>query len=179
MFPRVVRRFRGTDGSNNGLQPSQLVADITDMNTLSHLLPGWLSARRAPRDSGAPSSLFSRIEVRPPELWPSSLTLWGRTRRWLERSPWTPAPQRPVNRLALVKCEFRDALKPLESHEAMLLSDRVERARSLRELWHLRAGVYEAMAIELDQPRADAQMARLNRHFPTRAPRSGFAPLNG
>lgn len=150
LFPRVVCRFRGPRGSNNGLQPSQLVADITDMNTLS-----TSSARLALGPARAARQRHAQQPVQPhrgrtPELWPSSLTLWGRARRWLERCTWTPAPQRPVNRLVLVKREFRDVLKPLESHEAMLLGDRVDRARSLREPRHLRAGVYEAMAIELD-----------------------------
>lgn len=148
------------------------------MNALHHYLPSWMSSWRAQRDGGTPSSLFSRIEVRPPELWPSSLTLWGRAQRWLERSAWTPAAQRPVNRLALVRREFLTALRGLRSDDAAELGWRIERARSLRELWHLRSSLYGVLATEQDQLQADAQMARLNRHFPTRAPRSGLMPLD-
>ena len=45
-------------------------------------------------------------------------------------------------------------------------------ARSLRELWHLRAEVYNAVAIQFNQYEAEQRLSRLNRHFPTRAPRA-------
>ena len=149
------------------------------MSTLHHLLPHWMSSRRpAHRDSGTPSSLITRVEVCPPALWPSSLTLWGRAKRWLNRSPWTPAAQRPVNRLAQVKSEFRRDLDDLRSSDASQLGDRIERARSLRELWHLRSVLYGLLATEFNQPEAERRMARLNRHFPTRAPRASRFPLD-
>ncbi|NRF68766.1 hypothetical protein HLB44_17375 [Aquincola sp. S2] len=121
------------------------------------------------------STLLSRTEICPPALWPSSLTLWGRAKRWLQRSPWMPAAQRPVNRLALVKNEFRISLDDLASSDAVALGDRIERARSLRELWHLRSLLYGLLATAFSQAEAEERMARLNRHFPTRAPRSGPA----
>jgi hypothetical protein len=160
------------------------VADIRDMNTLHHLLPRW--ARRSPagRDSGfshwlrstfggPASAQHSRVEVCPPALWPSSLTFWGRAKRWLERSPWMPEDHRPVNRLALVKQEFRASLQPVSCAEAASLHDRIDRARSLRELWHLRSVLYGLLATAFSQVEAERQMAQLNRHFPTRAPRAG------
>lgn len=147
------------------------------MSTLHHLLPHWM-ARRPGHHEGAPSSLMSRVEVCPPALWPSSLTLWGRARRWLDRSAWMPQAQRPVNRLALVKGEFRISLDDLRSAEATQLSDRIERARSLRELWHLRSVLYGLLATEFNQVKAEQRLARLNRHFPTRAPRNGLMPLH-
>lgn len=146
------------------------------MSTLHHLLPTWMSRRPAHRDSGAPSSLMSRVEVCPPAMWPSSMSFWGRARRWLDRSPWTPAAQRPVNRLTLVKTEFRNSLADLRSDEAGPLRGRIERARSLRELWHLRSVLYGLLAIEFTQAEAEERMARLNRHFPMRAPRNGLMP---
>jgi len=124
-----------------------------------------------------PSRLSSRIEVCPPALWPSSLTLWGRAKRWLNRSPWMPAAQRPVNRLALVKNEFQVSLDDLRSPEATDLGDRIERARSLRELWHLRSTLYHLLAIDFSEQEAERRMAQLNRHFPVRAPRNGLMPL--
>lgn len=142
------------------------------MSTLHHLLPQWISSRSAShRDSGTPSSLMSRVEVCPPALWPSSLTLWGRAKRWLNRSPWMPQSQRPVNRLAVVKEEFRRDLADLHAEEAGSLGERIERARSLREMWHLRSVLYGLLATELNQAEAERRMARLNRHFPQRAPK--------
>ena len=156
------------------------------MNKLHHLLPRWAVRSPAGRDSalsqwlrstfgGPPSAQHSRVEVCPPALWPSSLTFWGRAKRWLERSPWMPENHRPVNRLALVKEEFRTTLRDLDSADALALRDRIERARSLRELWHLRSVLYGLLATGFDQVEADRQMARLNRHFPTRAPRAGVS----
>jgi hypothetical protein len=149
------------------------------MSTLHHLLPQWLSSRSsAHRDSGVPSSLMTRVEVCPPALWPSSVTLWGRAKRWLARSPWAPQSQRPVNRLAVVKGEFRRDLADLQSDDATRLGERIERARSLREMWHLRSVLYGLLATELNQAEAERRMAQLNRHFPMRAPRASRFPLD-
>ncbi len=57
------------------------------------------------------------------------------------------------------------------------LLDRIEYAKSMRELWHLRAEVFALVSLELSQIEADRRLAMLNRHFPTRAPRSGFVGL--
>ena len=48
----------------------------------------------------------------------------------------------------------------------------------LRELWHLRSELFRQVALQHSQFEAEQRLSRLNRHFPTRAPRSGFAPLN-
>ena len=106
----------------------------------------------------------------------------GRLKRWSNRvlhqaAPWLPAPARPVNRLALVKSEFRDTLSDLHTTPTQLLQERIERARSLREMWHLRSCVYNAVATSLTQSEAENRLSRLNRHFPTRAPRSSLAAV--
>jgi hypothetical protein len=183
-LPDLVRRFGAAIEPNNSLQPGAHPVDIRDMNTLHHLLPRWATRSPAGRDSGFSHWLrstfggpacaqHSRVEVCPPALWPSSLTFWGRARRWLERSPWMPDDHRPVNRLALVKREFRSSLQALDGADAAALRDRIDRARSLRELWHLRSMLYGQLAIAFSQVEAERQMAQLNRHFPTRAPRAG------
>ena len=154
------------------------------MNPHTLALPSWmfrLVSRR--KGSASPSSqMQSRIEVCPPELWPSSLSWRSRLRRLGQRLrshavPWMPVDERPVNRLALVKAEFQDSVSDLQHAAAPLLQDKIERARSLRELWHLRSSVYGEVATVLDQSEAERRLARLNRHFPTRAPRSGPAAL--
>lgn len=131
-----------------------------------------LSRTPTPLPQVAPSSLMSRTEVCPPQLWPSSLTLWGRMQRWLMRdNPWLPAASRPVNRLALVKSEFQTAMHRVEGEDAERLTYQIDSARSLRELWHLRSGLYGLLAQQHDQADAERCMAQLNRHFPMRAPR--------
>lgn len=127
--------------------------------------------------------MHSRVEVCPPELWPSSLSWRGRMKRWSERvlgqlAPWLPEPARPVNRLTLVKGEFVDSVCDLDSIGQSALLERIARARSLRELWHLRSSVYGEVAVALNQSEAERRLAGLNRHFPTRAPRSALMPLD-
>ena len=143
--------------------------------------PSWMSRLVARRQPAAPSSLMhSRVEVCPPELWPSSISWQGRLKRLGQRlrkqaAPWLPASDRPVNRLALVKAEFQDSLSDLGTLASPALSDKIERARSLRELWHLRLPVYSEVAMARTQSEADSRLSRLNRHFPVRAPRGGLA----
>jgi hypothetical protein len=152
------------------------------MNPQNALLPTWMF-RLVARSHAAPptSQMHSRVEVCPPELWPSSLSWRGRFKRLTDRlmrraAPWLPAPARPVNRLALVKAEFQDSLRDLIDPPAQALLDQIDRARSLRELWHLRSPVYGAVAVATTQSEAERRLARLNRHFPMRAPRSGMTP---
>jgi len=154
------------------------------MNPLNAHLPSWMFRLMVRRSTAAPSSLMqTRIEVRPPELWPSSLSWRGRFKRLADRlvrlaTPWLPAPARPVNRLALVKGEFLDTLSDLPGEPVERLQYRIEGARSLRELWHLRSSVYGEVAMALSQSEAERRLAGLNRHFPVRAPRSGLMPLD-
>lgn len=154
------------------------------MNPLNAQLPSWMF-RLVVRRPAAPSSslLHTRTEVRPPQLWPSSLSWRGRAQRLHDRLlrralPWLPATARPVNRLLLVRDEFLDTLADLSGPPVERLLGSIERARSLRELWHLRSSVYGQVAVALSQAEAERRLASLNRHFPTRAPRSGLMPLD-
>ena len=45
-------------------------------------------------------------------------------------------------------------------------------------MWHLRSSVYGEVALALNQSEAGRRLARLNRHFPVRTPRSPLMPLN-
>lgn len=131
---------------------------------------------RASADSrpATSSSQWPRVEVCPPELWPSSATWLGRLRRWWQRGGrWVPAAMRPSNRLAQVKADFHLGLDGVEHWDADALSDRIERARSLRELWHLRSTLYTVLAQRFDQAEAERRLAALNRHFPQRVARPG------
>lgn len=117
-----------------------------------------------------------RVEVRPPSLCHAPDSAWQRLMFWLM----APAPQEaapPLNRLPGVRDDFVVALADVDTAEARTLADRIDLARSLRELWHLRSDVYRLVSLHHSQYEADQRLAELNRHFPTRAPRSGFVPL--
>ena len=140
----------------------------------------WMSRLVSRRQPAAPSSLMhTRTEICPPELWPSSMTWQGRLKRLGQRlrkqaAPWLQTNDRPVNRLALVKAEFQDSLSDLGTLASPALADKIERARSLRELWHLRLPVYSEVAMARTQSEAESRLSHLNRHFPMRAPRGGL-----
>ena len=117
-----------------------------------------------------------RVEVRPPSLRHAPSSPWQRLMFWLRApAPLDAAP--PLNRLPGVQQEFMACLADVHSDRAIELRGLIRGARSLRELWHLRAEVYNAVAVQTSQLDAETRLARLNKHFPTRAPRSGFAAL--
>lgn len=121
---------------------------------------------------GTPSAL--RAPVAPPSLCHAPDSLWQRLMFWLlAPAPHDAAP--PLNRLPAVRAEFLHCLADVSHPEADALARRVELSRSLRELWHLRAEVYRLVSISHDQVCAEQRLARLNRHFPARAPLSQFA----
>jgi hypothetical protein len=91
-----------------------------------------------------------------------------------------PAPRAaapPLSRLPAIRDDFLETLSDIRTLDAKMLADRIGFARSLRELWHLRTEVYRVVAVARNQAEAEGRLAELNRHFPTRSPRSAFAPL--
>lgn len=136
-----------------------------------HLFTRWSPRSTLSTPSGGP-----RLEVRPPSLRHVPASLWQRLLFWLM----APAPQDaapPLARLPRVRGDFMTALADVPSYEARNLADRISLSHTLRELWHLRADLYRVVAIQHNQFEAEQRLAGLNRHFPTRAPRSGFAAL--
>ncbi|HPO21233.1 MAG TPA: hypothetical protein PLO07_18730, partial [Rubrivivax sp.] len=73
--------------------------------------------------------------------------------------------------------DFLDSIGDLPIEATGALRTRIGQAHSLRDLWHLRAELYHVLALNRDQREAEQRLTQLNRHFPTRAPRSGFVPL--
>ena len=122
-----------------------------------------------------PSSL--RVEACPPSLrCAPDGNAWQRLLFWLL----APAPQDrslPPNRLPGVRSEFLATLSDINGSEADTLRRRISDCRSLRELWHARAEVYRGVGVAHSQFQAEQRVALLNRHFPTRAPRSQWAAL--
>ncbi|HSQ71433.1 MAG TPA: hypothetical protein VLM87_03350 [Rubrivivax sp.] len=120
---------------------------------------------------GAPSSL--RVEVCPPSLRQAPASGWQRAIFWLlapAPQDASPAPQR----LHAVRNEFSAALDDIEDDDARSLCRRIADAPSLRDLWHLRAEAFRVIGLSHSQSVAENRLSRLNRHFPTRAPRSQF-----
>ncbi len=141
------------------------------MNPPALLRRRW---NRTTRPLDGPSSL--RHEVRPPSLRHAPDAFWPRLLFWLA----APAPMDaalPLGRLPGIRADFLAALTDLGADDAVALRRRITQSHSLRELWHLRAEVYRIVAVHRSQAEAEARLADLNRHFPTRAPRSGFMPL--
>src|SRR5574337_403636 len=126
------------------------------MSLIAVAMPNWISRLLAPRAAAPASrSMPSRIEICPPQLWASSLGWRGRLRGWLRRS----RPARPCRRLARVKHEFHAATAGLPAALLDGLGHRIERARSLREFWHLRSPLYNALARGIDQVELDRRLA--------------------
>lgn len=150
---------------------------------MSLLSPRSTASRRLAPRSTLPGALPSRAESVPPSLVyfaPASgsglRAVWQRFMFWLlAPAPMEVAP--PPNRLGQVKREFGALLADVDSHEAEQLRWRVNEARSLRDLWHLRGDVYNVIAVAHSQGEAESRLVLINQHFPSRAPRSQFAPL--
>lgn len=146
------------------------------MNPL-RLTPLW-----RPRSTLSTLSAF-RAEVRPPSLRHAPTSLGQRLLFWLL----APAPQDaapPINRLPRVKQDFLDCLADVDLPTADALRIAIHGAHSLRELWHLRAEVYNTVGRAHNEVEAGRRHDRLARHFPRRAPRLGLgstpsAPMGG
>lgn len=142
------------------------MTDTACMRSL-RLIPLW-----RPRSTLNTPSAF-RVEVRPPSLRHAPATLGQRLLFWLM----APAPQEaapPINRLPGVKQDFLACLDDVSLPRVDGLRSAIGGARSLRELWHLRAEVYNTVGRAHSEFEAERRLDRLNRHFPTRAPRAGM-----
>ena len=89
-----------------------------------------------------------------------------------------PAQLQRGGKLARVQQDFLREIRDIRTLEAGAVQGAVLSARSLRELWHLRSKVFGIVAVHFDQLEAQERLARLNRHFPTRSPRSGLVPFD-
>lgn len=122
-----------------------------------------------------PSGLgHRRAEVAPPTLFFRSRPAWktwiSRFWGWLcERDEAASGQAAPLVGLRKVKVEFCSALWDLQSLRANQVRDMIERARSLRELWHLRADVFKVIAVHRGQIEAQQRLDGLDSHFPVRS----------
>lgn len=125
-----------------------------------------------------PASL--REEICPPQLYTRSQPAW---RRWVGRC-WArlvqagqadEAPWQPMVRIQAAREAFFLAAADLRGEAAQDLRERIGRARSLRELWHLRLDLFNLLSRSRGQAAAEAQMQALNAWFPRRIPHGGTA----
>lgn len=138
--------------------------------------------RRLLNPAPAPT-VWVHSRVCPPK--PLHLLRAGRWREWLtgipdpraEPAAHARASSRSTARLTSVRCEFIDALDDIPGHGADDAIAQIYAARSMHELWHLRLDVFNLVSCFHDQAKADHRLSQLNRHFPTRSPRSGFGAL--
>ena len=134
------------------------------------MLPRW-GRRSTLLDSSA-----LRVQCGPPSLRHAPGSLWQRMMFWLI----APAPQDaapPLHRLPGVRTDFMASVADISSEEADCVRLRIHEARSLRDLWHVRAEIYRVVAVTHSQTQAEQRLLLLNRHFPTRSPRSQFLSL--
>lgn len=112
----------------------------------------------------------------------------GHWREWLTGIPDTrvtaqsggpAALARADSRLANVCSEFIDTLDDIPGHAADEAIAQIYAAVSMHDLWHLRLDVFNLVSCHHNQAEADHRLSQLNRHFPTRSPRSGFGALTG
>ena len=138
----------------------------------------WNHRTAPPRDKR--DAMPVRIEVCPPATLPESSPWAGRLLAWLglgrdeARAPDSQSPHPGAAPLDAVRQEFINSLDDVGTDQADDLADRIADSRSLRELWHLRAEVFSVVSCHASQHEARERLTRLNRHFPARAPRSGF-----
>jgi hypothetical protein len=147
-----------------------------------HLGQGFVasSAQRSQADSasfsgsaspGDASGHRTRSEVKPPSLRCTPESGWHRFMFWmLAPAPLDAAP--PLSRLPAVRADFLACLDGTDDAQARQIGQRIHRARSLRELWHLRAALFGYLACHFSQAEAQRRLQALDRHFGSRAIRS-------
>jgi hypothetical protein len=139
------------------------------------MMPFALLLRPRYRDTLA-SRIGWRTEVCPPSLRQAPCSSWNKLWFWL-LAPGRRQSSPSADRLVPVRQDFAACLDDIASEAGDTLRLRIARTRTLRELWHLRAELYNMVAVGHSQHEAERRLQGLNRHFPTRAPRSGFVPL--
>jgi len=131
--------------------------------------PFWAPARRRPVSGDEPVGLRERaghwIDVTGPGLLAAA------------RKSLSSRVMGSTAQLSAVRREFAGSLSDIRNRQADTTLARIQLARSTQELWHLRPELFDLVACHHDQAEADRRITRLNRHFPTRAPRSGFGAL--
>lgn len=136
--------------------------------------------RRILSSAPATSTLPSRTSIRPPAVWGQAEPVWKALWSWLRPGQQQPAERR-TQTLDDARRDFANSLADLTTEDACDLRRRGQSARSLRELWHLRADLYSMVARYRSQGEADRRLQLVNRHFPisTKRTTTASAPRQG
>jgi hypothetical protein len=102
-------------------------------------------------------------DILPPAPWGQADSVWRQFRQWLSTD--TDKTPRSQRQLVAARQDCAQALVDLDDDQARDLTHRCSHARSLRELWHLRAEVYSLVARRLSQTEADRRLQAINRHY--------------
>jgi hypothetical protein len=143
---------------NNVLMLQTVTTDVLGMPS-PRLIRRWL------KQVAPASALPSRTDIRPPAVGEQAEPMWKSMWQWLRRVD-VPVDRR-LRTLEQARCDFGAALADLPADDACDLRRRGQSARSLRELWHLRAELYSVVARHRSQSEADRRLGLVNRHFPT------------
>lgn len=97
-------------------------------------------------------------------------SLWQTLRRLIPVETGTaaaplPSINTPSNRLPAACADFEACLSGLDEASAARLRQQIRRSRSLSELWHLRGGLFTALARAHSQSEAQQRLAQLSTHF--------------
>lgn len=129
-----------------------------------------------------------RVEICPPDRlyrhsrWRGGLRDWLNT-GWDVSSPAPLGAERPPAANASepeptpfidIRQEFAATLNDIDTDPAAELRAQIDKARSPRELWHLRSALFTVVAMHHSESQARLRMDRLNRHFPQRTTPSGL-----
>lgn len=116
-------------------------------------------------------------EVAPPSRFaqpkPSLKRWFSQCWRWIWDLDEAPPMLQPINEVRQIRAEFHATLLEIQSPQAYQVKHQIEAARSLRELWHLRADVFKVIADHSGEMEAQTRLNRLNRHFAVRPARTG------
>ena len=88
-------------------------------------------------------------------------------------------PARQATALGEARAAFREALEDLAAPGIGVTLEHIRCARSLHELWHLRAEVFNLIACVRSQREADLRLAIVDRHFTSRTRRQARASRDG
>lgn len=162
--------------SNDDASPEQVSSEADVKRPVLRFIKGGApSADMTQASEDTPSGHgLRRAEVVPPSLFSRSRPLWAAWAvgfwYWLwdmdDSSPRTPAPTAGLRK---IKVEFNSALWDMQSMRANQIRSMIEQARSLRELWHLRADVFRVVSVHRGQIEAQQRLDALDSHFPVRS----------
>ncbi len=150
-------------------------ADPTQLTVLSARRVGHVRLLPSAPVTATADSPPRRAEAAPPSLFRRARPAWMNAFRgfwcWLWDMDEAPAPAAIHGGLGKVKAEFHAAMWDLQSLQANEVRDHVEHARSLRELWHLRAQVFKVISVHRGQMEAQVRLDGLDAHFPVKSSR--------